>query len=482
MPAIVLCTINAKWIHPSLALRLLKANLPVHLRKSGENSIVLEFALRQSLAEKITAILLEKPGILALSVSIWNHEATLELLAALEAALNPGDKPVIILGGPELLFLSPKADIFKFADYVIRGEGEVVFSELCQAVMDEPVIAKKVYGKFIESRDVDLKCINSAYELYTSEDLEHKLIYVESSRGCLFNCAFCQSAASALIREFPLEKFLDNLDRLLQRMQLSRRKQQTIKFLDRSFNVRPERAVKILEFCLLKTRETEKNSFQFHFEMVPLVFPGELKDILILFPPETLRLEIGIQSLNKKTCALINRTSNPKKELGILRYLRKKTNALLHVDLIAGLPGEGFESFGKGFDRLWITLSSADNSAPFEIQPGILKCLPGTLIHNMAESGIFPAVYNKKAPYEVISTDCLCTSSMEKIKNFARFWEQIVNRRPFPELLALIVPSGKPVFNSFMDLSQKLLDKFGRNWGIPRKELEETIIKIIDPE
>ena len=475
MSAIVLCTINAKWIHPSLALRLLKANLPDNLDCCSlrDSCTILEFSQRQSLAEKTAAVLAKQPEIFALSVSIWNHQATLELLRDLENEW-PEKKPVIVLGGPELTPLPPETEIFNYADFVIRGEGELIFAQLCRAVSEDLITAKKTYGKFIEGGEADLNIVKNAYNLYTEEDLEHKLIYAESSRGCPYSCAFCQSAANVSLREFPLESFFNDFDRLLQRC---RGKIKTIKFLDRSFNIKLTRAVKILEFCLLKT---EHYSVQFHFEMIPAVFPEELCNILALFPPETIRLEIGIQSFNAKTNALIHRISNPEKELEVLRFLREKTNAILHVDLIAGLPGEDIGSFGNGFDRLWITLSGAGSSAPFEIQLGILKCLPGTPIYDKAIKDHFSIVHNTVAPYEVTETDCLPASDMEKIKNFARFWEQIVNRRSFPDLLSRLTIPGEAVFARFMDVSQKLLDRFGRNWGIPKPELEDALKTIIN--
>jgi len=359
---IVLSTINAKWIHPSLALRLLKANLPPDF--PADDCTILEFALRQPLAEKTAAVLAEAPKILALSVSVWNHRATLELLGVLEEAWNKTggadgrpSRPVIVLGGPEITGLvdASKAGLpafgteggavpalFRYADFVIRGEGEAVFAELCRAVLEDPAAAKKQYGKYIEAGPVQPAAIKSAYGLYSGEDLRRKLIYVESSRGCPYTCAFCQSAAPAgrnnpraatvhPVREFPLEEFLDNMEKLLRRDggtdSNAPAKTRTVKFLDRSFNVNIPRALRILEFCLAKTAgQKSGNALQFHFEMVPSVFPAELRNILALFPPGSLRLEIGIQSFNPQTCALIKRNSNPERELETLRFLRERTN------------------------------------------------------------------------------------------------------------------------------------------------------------
>jgi radical SAM superfamily enzyme YgiQ (UPF0313 family) len=196
--------------------------------------------------------------------------------------------------------------------------------------------------------------------------------------------------------------------------------------------------------------------------MLPSRFPAELRELLTRFPPGTLRLEIGIQTFNPQTAALIGRPSDPAQELEVLAFLREKTKAIVHADLIAGLPGEAMDSFAQGFDRLWAV-------GPTEIQLGILKCLPGTpLAQGHADYGLR---YNREPPYEVLETSALSVNDLDRIKNFARFWELIVNRGAFIGLLSGIVPEGEAVFNGFMALSDWLLSRFQRNWGIDRKEL-----------
>ena len=530
---IVLTTINAKWIHPSLALRLLKANLG-----SLENRCeILEFALRQPIQEKTKPILAAQPRLIGFSVSIWNHLATLELLKALEG--NWIQKPIIVFGGPEVSWLKKApwpngAEIFRYADYVICGEGEESFRLLCEKILlNESLTEKK--PKFINQGDtiVDVNKINTAYHLYTDEDVNRKLVYVESSRGCPFGCEFCLSSAKSdeldessesakpagrvelaesvksagrsglvgtagfdkikAVREFPLEPFLAEMEKLI------KRGVRTFKFLDRSFNLDINRAKKIIGFFLDFILENEKTGqdspqqnpkpFVVHFEMIPSRFPLELKELLCRFPPGTLRLEIGIQTLNPEVAELIHRQSDFCTELSNLEFLSKETNAILHVDLIAGLPGESLGSFGDGFDRLWKLLSGTkDQSAGssgsvtsgeknFEIQLGILKCLPGTAISRHSET--FKMSYNTEPPYEVIETGALSAFELNKIKNFARFWELIVNRNPFPELIPKLLPPGQPAFNCFMELSDKLLEHFGRNWGIDQKEMKEFLTSCV---
>ena len=499
MPDIILAAINAKWIHPSLALRLLKANLGT----LEDRCEILEFVLRQPLKEKVDPILAAGPRLLGLSVSVWNHQASLELLKALEeiwrgsgnekqGSEKPArQKPLVVLGGPEVSWLPPEAEIFRHADYVIRGEGEESFRSLCYRVFcgtessspSFPGTEPQNGPVFINqgATTVDVNAIASPYRLYTDEDLQKKLVYVEASRGCPFGCEFCQESARIQesvgiqesvrgyhgVREFPLEAFLADMGNLIDRGG------RQFKFLDRTFNLDMGRVKKIMEFFLDRIN-TRKAPLRVHFEMVPSRFPPELRELIVRFPPGTLRLEVGIQTFNPRTAALIHRSCNPGEETETLEFLRRKTAAVVHADLIAGLPGEDIASFGTGFDRLWRILAGDSFPGPsakdlFEIQLGILKCLPGTPIarHNLTHG----MRYAPEPPYEVMETGALDPAELEKIKNFARFWELLVNRNPFPDLLPRLLPAGEPVFDKFMILSGKLLANFGRNWGIDQKEL-----------
>jgi len=472
---IVLSTINAKWIHPSLALRLLKANLGA-LEDSCE---ITEFNLRQPLAE-ITGVLSSSAArILGVSVSIWNNTATVKLLEELRK-IRTVQRPVIVLGGPEVSHLQSDAEIFRYADYVIRGEGEEAFKKLCEDILTNGLLngQQQVKPQFINAGNADTGKIKSAYHLYTDEDAANKLIYVESSRGCPFNCEFCLSAVKengGALREFPLEPFLAEMDVLI------RRGVKTFKFLDRTFNVNIKRALRIMEFFLekIKERKIRQSPLVVHFEMVPFLFPIELREMLARFPPGTLRLETGIQTLNEETASRIKRSGtgrsfSPEEETETLRFLRQKTAAIIHADLIAGLPGEDLASFGKGFDSLWLALSDEEKPSAgtkelrAEIQVGILKLLPGAPIQRHKD-----ARYNPAPPYEVLETSAIREEDIKRIKNFARFWEIIVNRRLHPEFIKNL--SGKPVFKKFMTLSDSLYSRFGRNWGIDRHELLQAI-------
>jgi radical SAM superfamily enzyme YgiQ (UPF0313 family) len=469
MPGIILAAVNAKWIHPSLALRLLKANLgPLE----GEAQI-LEFALRQPREEKTAPLLGAAPRILGLSVSIWNHLATVELLKDLETKWR--EKPLIIIGGPEASHLPAEAEIFRHADWVIRGEGELAFRDLCglclrtapgggpeQVVSPARIAAlpsvRDVAGKYINSHPVDLARIDPGYRLYSAEDLRQKLVYVEASRGCPFGCEFCLSSLDREVREYPLDAFLTDMDRLINRGG------RTFKFLDRTFNLDTDRARRIMLFFL--ERIQTGLPLTVHFEMVPSRFPPELRDTLRRFPPGSLRLELGIQTLNPETAARVKRAGDPARDLEVLTFLRENTRAIVHADLIAGLPGEGLPSFAAGFDRLWLT-------RPAEIQLGILKCLPGTPLSRHKDG--WGLRFAPVPPYEVLETPALPAAELNRIKNFARLWELIVNRGAFADLSPALFPEGQPVFVRFMALADWLLARFCRNWGIDRRELRTAL-------
>lgn len=480
MPRILLAAINAKYVHPALSLRLLLANLAELEADSG----IAEFALRQPMEEKVAAVVAARPRILALSVSIWNHEQTLELLRALRtrwaAARSAGDpdaEPVVVLGGPEAANLAPEAPllsppILNSRDWLVRGEGEQAFAELCRALLagERLRTSTSIRGigalqsgsagaagpAVLDAAPADLSLIANGYRLYTDDDLARKLTYVEASRGCPFGCEFCLSSLDRRVREYPLDAFLSDMEGLI------RRGAKAFKFLDRTFNLDAARAEAIMDFFLERLRP----GMYVHFEMVPSRFPESLRNRLSRFPAGSLRLEIGIQTFNREVAALIGRPSDPDKELEVLRFLRDQTNAIVHADLIAGLPGETLESFARGFDLLWET-------RPGEVQLGILKRLPGAPIarHDVD----FRMEWSQNPPYEVLSTSSMSREELDRVKTFARFWELIVNRSRFDADLDRLLPPGVPGFKRFATLSARLAARFGRAWGIPLDELRAEV-------
>jgi hypothetical protein len=260
------------------------------------------------------------------------------------------------------------------------------------------------------------------------------------------------------VRLFPLEEFLADMDDLIQRGGRS------FKFLDRTFNLDIPRAIGIMEFFLSRARP----SLYTHFEMVPSLFPQELRNTIEKFAPGSLRIEMGIQTFNIQVARTIGRSSDPGNELEVLSFLRERTNAIVHADLIAGLPGETLASLGAGFDALW-------SVRPTEIQLGMLKRLPGTPITRHDSS--FGMRYSPEPPYEVIETAQISAQELGRVRNFARFWELIVNRGHFNDLLPGLLTDPDMVFDRFMVIADSLYTTLGRNWGIPRDELRSLLMQ-----
>jgi len=350
------------------------------------------------------------------------------------------------------------------ADVVVRGEGENSFRDLCRSHLagKDPILGAAPSGaifpaaKAISADLPDVNALKRGYGLYTSEDLGKKLCYVEASRGCPFGCEFCLSSLDRKVRFFPLEEFLADMDDLILRGARS------FKFLDRTFNLDIPRAIKIMEFFLSRAQP----SLYTHFEMVPSLFPQELRKTLERFAPGSLRIEMGIQTFNSEVARTIGRTSDPERELEVLAFLREGTNAIVHADLIAGLPGETLASFGAGFDALW-------SVRPTEIQLGMLKRLPGTPI--IRHDSPFGMRYSPEPPYEVIETAHMSEGELARVRNFARFWELIVNRGHFDDLLPKLLPKSDAVFDRFMGIADSLHHTLGRSWGIPRDELRAIL-------
>ena len=444
MPQIVLTTLNAKWIHASLGLRCLLANLG-ELR---EHAALVEGTITErtlDLAERILAL---EPRILGLGVYIWNARES-ELLVAALRQLAP--KLVIVLGGPEVSHETTEQRICTLADHVICGEGDLAFAELCRAVLagnpPRPHIQRPPLP--------DLAALSSPYAEYGEDDLRHRIVYVEASRGCPFACEFCLSSLDEKVRQFPLTPFLAELDRLLARGLLH------FKFVDRTFNLSLATSKAILEFFLARLRA----GLFLHFEMIPDRLPDALRGLLARFPPGTIQLEVGIQSFDPRTATLISRVQDVARLEQNLRFLREQTGVHLHTDLIVGLPGEDLATFALGFDRL-VALN------PHEIQVGILKRLRGTPItrHDAEHKMLYAA----HPPYEVLATGAIGFAQMQKLRRFARVWDLVGNSGNFVRAVPLLWREGSAFFG-VMGFAEALHGRVGALHGIALHRLAEAL-------
>ena len=429
---IVLATINARYSHTAIGLRWLWANLGA-LR---ERAVVHEFTLDQPPLVVAERILAGQPRVVGLGVYIWNVSQATQVVEAIKG-VRP--ETVVVIGGPEVSHEYEGTPLFANADYLVCGEGERAFAAIARAILD----GRRPVEKVVPAAMLDLGSLELPYDGYTDEDIAQRQLYVEASRGCPFECEFCLSSLDTRVREFPLEPFLDALGRLIARG--ARR----VNFVDRTFNLKPKRVEAILRFLLAHWRE----GFQAHFEIVPDRLPAGLLELLAAFPPAGLHLEVGVQSFDAHVQAEISRRQDLGRTLENLYALRTQTGALLHADLVAGLPGETWDSFADGFDRLV-------GLRPHEIQVGILKRLKGAPIAR--HIGPHAMAFSTAPPYEILQTDGLRFEQLQRIKRFARYFDLYYNADEFKEGLELLWRVAASPFNVFMRFSDYIWAATGR--------------------
>jgi len=471
VPDIVLTTLNAKYIHAAFGLRYLMANLG-ELR---ERACLVEFDINQRPLDIAEVLLARTPRIIGFGVYIWNVVETLEVVSAIRR-VSP--ETTIILGGPEVSYEWETQPIVELADYVITGEADLKFAEVCGQLLR----GEKPATKIIPAELPDVARLALPYDLYNDDDIAHRVIYVEASRGCPFTCEFCLSSLDIPVRQFPLEKMLTELERLIARGV------KQFKFVDRTFNLNLLVSRALLEFFLKRYQP----GLFFHFEMVPDRLPEALREVIAKFPPGALQFEVGIQTFNEQTGELIKRRQNYGRLEDNFRFLRAETGVHIHADLIVGLPGESVESFGAGFDRL-IALR------PQEIQVGILKRLRGTPIARHDEA--WEMKYGAQPPYEILQNKLIPFAGMQRMRRFAKYWELVGNSGNFVESVELlwlgapasstartaatseraVLEAGAP-FASFLAFSDWLFARVRRTDTIALLRLMELLFEFLTHE
>lgn len=444
---ILLSTLNARYTHASLGLRYLLANM-------GELQSVTqlqEFVIGTRPVDIAEKLLAHAPRIIGFGVYIWNVEETTKLVALLKQ-LAP--QVVIVVGGPEVSYETEKQEIACLADYVVTGWGDVTFPQLCKSILHGPKPLMKVHAGVQPPLDE----LSLPYELYSDEDIAHRTLYVEASRGCPFKCEFCLSSLDKTAWPFELDSFLAELERL------HARGARLFKFVDRTFNLNIKSSLRIMQFFLDKLKENPGDPVFAHFEVVPDHLPDALKQAIVQFPPGTLQFEIGIQTFNPEVQALISRRQNNEKAAENIRWLTQHSQAHLHVDLIAGLPGESIESFAAGFDRL-VALQ------PHEIQFGILKRLRGTPIIRHTEA--YGLVFDPHPPYTILATDRIGFADMQRLVRFARYWDLVANSGRFAHTLPHILRDAP--FANFMALSEWLYEQTDATHRIALDRLAQLV-------
>jgi anaerobic magnesium-protoporphyrin IX monomethyl ester cyclase len=417
----VLTTLHSKYIHPSLALPLLAA----YCGRSGGKLLIREFTVHEPKEQVLGALLAEKPDVAAFSVYLWNRRLTLELVDAL-ATVRPELR--VVLGGPEVSFEGPEIlQRHPGIHAVIRGEGELPLHGLLEAWQTGrspdgvPRLTWRDGNNIRENPDgpllKELDDIPSPFEL-DLVDLTRGFVYAETSRGCPYRCAFCMSALDRQVRSYSLPRIERDLQLLMEH------RVGQVKLVDRTFNYDPDRARHLFDFILRHNRGS-----RFHFEIGGHLLDDETLDLLEHVPPGQFQFEIGVQSTLPATLRAIDRPAALELLERNVRRLRRRGNIHLHLDLIAGLPGEGLPEFLASVDRV----AALD---PHHLQLEPVKLLPGAPLRGKAEH--LGLRFDPHPPYTVLTTPHLDFRDLEKLQGIGRLLDLTRNADRFTGFLAAL--------------------------------------------
>ncbi len=419
----LLVTLDSKYIHANLAVRYLKK----FCSDGGYDLEIKEFTINQQLDYILGEILDANAQIICFSCYIWNIEYVKEIAYVLKSS-TLGIK--ILFGGPEVSFETEK--LMKeesYVDYIIFGEGELTFSEFIKEINSSKPEMGNIKGLAYRKNNVvivneDRELIDNLdtikYPYDEDESFDDKIIYYESSRGCPFSCSFCMSSIDKKTRNFSIQRVKKDLKTILGT------KARQIKFIDRTFNVDYKRSMEIMNYIV----EHNINHMTIHFEITADIMNDEFLNFLRNMPVNMFQFEIGVQSLNSDTLCEINRHMSIEKLNNVIERIRESNNIHIHLDLIAGLPFENYESFKKSFNGIYRLNTE-------KIQLGFLKVLKGTKIY--FDKDKHNIKYRGKAPYEVICTKYISLEEILKLKKVEELVDKYYNEKYFEKSLNYIM-------------------------------------------
>lgn len=433
---IVLTTLNSKYIHSALAIRYLKS-----YTQDLTPMKLMEFTINQNIDYIAGEIYKANPDILCLSTYIWNRNETLKICEILKM-VKPDLK--IILGGPEVSF--DGKDILKdhpFIDFIVYGEGEKSFKELIKIFLDGKQDYSRIKGiiyrvghNIIQNPPMPLiKELDSIPSPYKGLDgsLKNKIVYYESSRGCPFNCQFCLSSTIKGVRYFSLDRVKEDLERLI------KAQVKQVKFVDRTFNANKRYAMEIMDFIMDK----DPKDMNFHFEVTAHLLDREMLDFIKQAKEGLFQFEIGVQSTNPKTIKAVGRTTDFRKLSKVCKEIKSYNNIHQHLDLIAGLPYEDYNSFKKSFNDVY-------DLKPEKIQLGFLKLLKGSGLRR--EKSKYNFKFLDQPPYEVLENDYISYEEMLKLKGIEDLVEKYYNEGYFYNSLEYLIENNyQTAFDFFED-------------------------------
>ena len=433
---ILLTAVNAKYIHSNLAVYSIRANA-----KEYRDQIELgEYTINQYVEEILQDIYKKKPDLIAFSCYIWNIRQIRELVRELRKVMP---KVPIWLGGPEASY-DAKGLLEKYPEVtgVLTGEGEESFYELCrfydgkrESLADVRGLVYREGEQLVETGFAlikDLSSLQFAYEDF--EDFAHKIIYYESSRGCPFSCSYCLSSIDKSVRFRNLELVKKELQIFIDA------KVPQVKFVDRTFNCKVSHAMEIWNYI----HEHDNGVTNFHFEVAADLITEEELELFAKMRKGLIQLEIGVQSTNENTICEIRRKMDFEKVAELVTRVKNMGNIHQHLDLIAGLPEENYESFAKSFDDVFAL-------RPEQLQLGFLKVLKGSYMYeNRVAYGL---VYRSEPPYEVLSTNWVSYDEMIRLKGIEQIVELYYNSHQYDRTLEAVFEGEKSAFGFFESLA-----------------------------
>ncbi len=441
----LLTAINAKFIHSNPAIYSLRACVGEKLQPYVE---LAEFTINESLESILEGIWKHQPDAIGFSCYIWNWKLIREILAELPKLLPNTE---IWLGGPEVTYDGPGLlKEFPQVTGIMVGEGEVTFRELLEQYLWEAEGTQKQFGKRTEERfgQITGLCLASGYTapreltdlttlpfLYENmEPFTNRIIYYETSRGCPYQCSYCLSSIDKKVRLRDISVVKRELQFFLDQ------KVKQVKFIDRTFNCDHRHAMEIWQYI----HEHDNGVTNFHFEISADILREEEIALLNQFRPGLAQLEIGVQSTNPETIRAIKRVMDVDKLEKIVAAIHQGHNIHQHLDLIAGLPYEDYESFGRSFDRVY-------GMQPEQLQLGFLKVLKGSDMHeNAQEYGIH---YLEQPPYEVLYTNWISYGEIRRLKRIEEMVELYYNSGQFTHTLPVLEKAFSGPFAMYEDLA-----------------------------
>lgn len=444
---VLITAIDSKFIHSNLAVRYLKS-FTKDLDYEGK---IKEFTINDREGRILEEIIKEKPDVVAFSTYIWNVEL-ISRISNLIKKVNPNIE--ILYGGPEVSFDSRNFLQNNVGEYVIEGEGEKTYRDFILYKLGE-IKLDNVKGLHYKLDDMVYSNENRplmsmdeiAFPYEEDEDLSNKIVYYEASRGCPFNCKYCLSSTSHGVRFLDMDRILEDL------MYFINKKVRLVKFVDRTFNCNHKFSMAIWDFLIKQNTDT-----QFHFEISADILKDEEIKLLANAPNGRFRFEVGVQTTNDDILRNINRFVNFSDIKEKVLELKKLKNIDQHLDLIAGLPGEDFDSFVKSFNDVY-------EIHPEEIQLGFLKLLKGSSMRE--DSDKYAMEYSPYPPYEILKTNTISYEELLKLKKVEEMVDKYYNSQKFNYIIRYFEKKFKSPFEFYYSLGMFFQKKgyFNKNIG-----------------